>query len=92
MVKRACRALGLRVTRDGRVIVARADASGGQAEHGIAEADVSSQEKINAQARDALTEFFPKMPERDKNQIISHAFREVSSCGTVRDWHVLTLS
>ncbi|KAI9794830.1 MAG: hypothetical protein M1816_002958 [Peltula sp. TS41687] len=79
VVKKACKALGLRVSRGGRVHVAPGtlpDASGGQAEHGIAEATVSSQEKINAEARNALAELFPRMPARDNSQIISNAFKE----------------
>jgi len=36
-----------------------------------------SQAKLNAEARDAIKDLFPKIPEADLNKIISRAFQKV---------------
>jgi len=38
-----------------------------------------SQERLNYEARNALTDLFPKIPEQDLSSIISHAFKKVIS-------------
>lgn len=36
-----------------------------------------SQEQLNSEAEDALTDLFPKIPPRDKKMIIARAFKQV---------------
>lgn len=44
-----------------------------------ASSDVS-QATLNAEARDAIKDLFPKIPEADLNKIISRAFQKVILC------------
>jgi hypothetical protein len=43
------------------------------------EQDLISQEQLDHEARNALTDLFPKIPERDLVEIISRAFKKVMS-------------
>jgi len=75
--------LGLHISRLGHVI----RTYHGEAENGVrkpqrkrknpASSDVS-QATLNAEARDAIKDLFPKIPEADLNKIISRAFQKVT--------------
>ncbi|KAI9849317.1 MAG: hypothetical protein M1837_004777 [Sclerophora amabilis] len=84
VVNQACQELNLYISRTGRVreqqyidLPAHLDASQESRSFNRDGTPGSvSQERLNSDARDALTDLFPKIPERDKKKIISRAFKK----------------
>ncbi|KAI9753462.1 MAG: hypothetical protein M4579_005146 [Chaenotheca gracillima] len=88
VVSKACQELRLYISRNGRVREMRDEdpysISGAYPEGYSVERDGTpsstsqpvSQDQLNADAREALTDLFPKIPEKDKRKIISRAFKK----------------
>ncbi|KAI9798705.1 MAG: hypothetical protein M1825_005032 [Sarcosagium campestre] len=86
IVTRVCRFLDLTLDRNGHISQRRAARTSNQAQRNLSPASITSQRKLNADARDAITDLFPNMPERDKSDVISHAFRKGrQKIGTAED-------
>lgn len=75
VVATACSELGLYLTSAGKAVPFHT--LGGLQSHPQAESEVS-QITINTEARDAIKDLFPNIPEHDLYQIIKTAFQKVS--------------
>jgi hypothetical protein len=91
-VSRACGELGISISSAGRIYNTNASpaleaiyakSKRGAGLYSNQEARLSqdpiSQEQLDHEARNALTDLFPKIPERDLIAIISRAFKKVMS-------------
>ena len=91
VVERACTSLGVSLTSSGRVIhekpLVNATLRPGRFRKGKrarTEGDDAknkpglSQAAVDTEAREAIRDLFPKIPEKDLHQIITRAFKKVS--------------
>ena len=96
MVERACTTLGVSLTSAGRVLHTQdvpntrlRSTRAKKAKRGSIEGKNSSaksglsQAAVDTQAREAIRDLFPKIPEKDLHQIISRAFKKVSESTSV---------
>lgn len=72
IVATVCMNLGLSLTATGRVVPVH-----GVGGHPRSNDEEFSQIEINTEARDALRDLFPNIPDNDLNQIIKTAFQKV---------------
>lgn len=83
VVATVCMNLGLSLTATGRVVPVH-----GVSGHIRPDSQELSQIEINTEARDALRDLFPNIPDNDLNQIIKTAFQKVrgSIISAMRKW------
>jgi hypothetical protein len=75
IVADVCSELGFHLTSTGKAVAIYA--TGRTDEHKRADSEIS-QVTLNTEARDALRDLFPNIPDTDLNQIIKTAFQKVS--------------
>lgn len=75
MVAAVCSELGFYLTSTGKTVPSTFPIQ--KLENNIRGESEISQQTLNTEARDALKDLFPNMPEKDLNQIIKTAFQKV---------------
>src|SRR6266516_5238667 len=76
VVGRACEELGFVLTRSKGFLQRRVHDVGGRQ---VLEQPQISQAELNTQARNAIKDLFPQIPDEDCDQIIKHSFKKVRS-------------